>query len=100
MDTSDRLPEKPRKHQVTEAGDRSVLYIILQTIMTAQREWGAKPDIVKIDAADAHLLAKELSDRRLTGLIESRRAIEAKIKDGKLTLFDGVRIGVVHETTH
>lgn len=88
------LPEKPKPREVTAAGDRSILSIILATIQHAQTEFGRVPEIVWVDLEDCHLLAKELYDRRLTGMVETRDAIEAKIKAGMLTLFGGVQIGV------
>ncbi len=85
----------PKPHEITQAGDRSVLALIWQTLSVSQQQYEGKvPGIVWIDKDDAHLLAKELYDRRLTNDFKSRDDIEANITAGRLTLFDGIRIGV------
>ena len=81
------LPKSAPKREITQAGDRSILSVILRTITTSLDRYGVAPRVVTINAEDAHMLAKELYDGRMTGLIESRRQIEAKIRDGRLTLF-------------
>lgn len=78
--------ELTRREQ-TKAGDRSILELIYRTIQHGVTEFDQAPSSVAISRSDAHLLAKELYDRRLTNGFESRDEIEARIRDGRLTLF-------------
>lgn len=91
------LPKEARKREITEAGDRSILSIILATITESQRRYEAIPGIVWIDQEDCHLLAKELKAGAMSGDLITREGIEARIKAGMLTLFGGVRIGVARQ---
>ena len=78
----------PKPHEVTQAGDRSVVALIHNTIRISQQQYGAIPPVICIDGGDAHLLAKELkAGGQFIG--ESRGKVEAKIKEGKLAMFGG-----------
>lgn len=82
-----RAARELTRREQTQAGDRSILELIYRTIQHGVNIHGQAPSQITIGRRDAHLLAKELYDRRLTNGFESRDEIEARIRDGRLTLF-------------